>query len=592
MSVNVDPSVSLLISRIRNADPDSHSELMMYEMKKMAARSHKDDDNLKVEIWKKLYLQSRGMEVDPLDFVKASASHSLPLKRMGYQGLLESPDFARQLVLMPNTLSKDLETERCANEALIFISNIHDKAQVLIETAHKIKIPREGEHLYSKSLIAKSKYSDVLLFSMASSKEIHLLVKLQIALDKHLVSTIKTNDIEFLRSTIFGTKSPFTKLKVLQTLYKAFPSGRLILDGKLVEFLRNLAVLPPKRAKKQIEVGLAIEATKLLIVSGNLCERVEEFVFRLLNSENMNSRYLGLKIVSEYKIISEIAINRVMELGIWRKTYLDALIELIDESNYKTIYRRVGELAVGDISKKKEVLDCEKSASRVVRRLCDFGDQEFICRALYENPKLYSYARKKNLLIREQSRGLFNMILRQDNSDYFPMVYDLFPTKVKSHDKISSLCLRHLNVLINSQKDEDSRVFEHLVDFMCSNGDVALNRQMIRDVLGSIDPDSKARFCQKLISGILFFNIVLPTKLLHIRGEVFAEYAINRESAEISYPSFIKNVGVLGMDPISERREENKVIKTYEIGLRTEMVIVAVDQGRQHKKTVRIEQIP
>jgi hypothetical protein len=85
---------------------------------------------------------------------------------------------------------------------------------------------------------------------------------------------------------------------------------------------------------------------------------------------------------------------------------------------------------------------------------------------------------------------------------------------------------------------------------------------------------------------------VLPTKLLHIRGEVFAEYAINRESAEISYPSFIKNVGVLGMDPISERREENKVIKTYEIGLRTEMVIVAVDQGRQHKKTIRIEQIP
>lgn len=588
MLANVDPSVTLLISKVRRAEPCSRFELMIQEMKKMAARGNKDDDI--IDIWKKLYLLSKGAKINPLDFVKASASSNLLLKKMGYQGLLE-PDCAKHLVLMPNTLSKDLEAERYASEALAFLSNINDESRALAETALKIKVPSEDSDIYSKSIVAKSKYADELLFSMVSSNESHLFVKLQIVLDKHLVPMIKSDDVEFLKSTIFSTESPFTKLKILQTLYKAFACGKLALGENLVRLLKNMIILPPKRAKKQIEIGLAIEATKLLIVSGNVCDEVEEFVFRLINSENTNSQHLGFKIISKYKIIPETAINRIMELGVSRKMYLDSLFELVSRSNYNIIHRRIGELAITDISNREDTLCHERSIDRIMGRLCEFGDQEFVCRALYENPRLYNYVKKKSLFIPEQSKSLFNMILHKDNSDYFPMIYDLFPAKIRSCEEISSLCLRHLSILANIQKDESNDVLDHLIDFMCVNGDIASNRQMILDVLSSATQVIKTSFFQKLISSVLLFNMVLPDKLFHIRDGIFVEYSIGKRFVEIRYPYFIKDVRVLVMDFVCEKKEGGKIIKRYEIGARREMEVVVIDQGTYYRKRVWIKNL-
>lgn len=572
----MDP-VSLLISKVRSADSANILELMTYEMKKMAAARKKDGSSYRTEVWKKLYLQMKGAEVNPMDFLKATAELDPVLKRMGYQGLLRSrcTDY---LVLMPNTLSRDLEAKTYADEALTFLCNIHDKHQVLAGIAFKAETSEDDENLYSKAIIAKSKYTDALPFAIASSKEIHLLVKLQVVLDRGTPQTMEDGDAEFLKSAVFDVKSSFTKLKILQALRKMVVEGT-VLNERLIRLLKDVIAIPFRR---HIDIGLAIEAARLLMLSRDLCGNAEDLVSRLVNSENVNCQHLGFKLVSEYKIIPDAAIARIIELGMLRKVHVDALMELVDSSNYKTIYKRIRGL-VNSIP----CASCYRgSLDQVIYRLCDFGDQEFICKVLYENPKVYSYVKKKNLLIKEQSKRLFDRILYQENSDYFPMVYDLFPTRSRHHYGASALCLRHLNILINEQRKESIMKVDYLLDFMCINGNITSNRQMILDAFELFITKMNASLIEKLISGVLLFNIILPTKLLHIRDAIFIEYAVEEKLIKIQYPTSVEGAWVTGAIIVKEEEIDGKIAKSYEMESRREMVIVVIDQGIQYKKHV------
>ena len=90
-----------------------------------------------------------------------------------------------------------------------------------------------------------------------------------------------------------------------------------------------------------MDIALILEAMKLLVVIGHKFNKVEEFIFRLLNSKNTNSRFLGFRYAVQLKILPEVVISRVFELGIDKKVYFDSLLKLIDASNFKVIYQKL-----------------------------------------------------------------------------------------------------------------------------------------------------------------------------------------------------------------------------------------------------------
>jgi len=69
------------------------------------------------------------------------------------------------------------------------------------------------------------------------------------------------------------------------------------------------------KALKQIDIAYRWSRGKLLLESGNFCEKAEGFIFRLIASDNPNSRFLAFNFVARYGVFTELAIERIVKLG-------------------------------------------------------------------------------------------------------------------------------------------------------------------------------------------------------------------------------------------------------------------------------------
>lgn len=566
MSSNVEPAVSLLISEFRKIPAESKKSMFLLELKNMAAKGQGSDECIAQTLWKKLYLLSIGAKISTLDFVKGCGFPNLPIKRIGYQGIAMSKS-SKTLFLLQNTVQKDIENELFCPDALIFISNVLDTNEIFKYIANKLILPSENSKHFAKYLVSISKYDSNRFFEMRSEKEINLYVKLQIISDQELEHKLTPPGIEYLVHSLNKTNCPYTRLKIMQILHNLVKAQKYTLNENTVTNLKTYVFGPNTRSKKQIEIGTCIQAIRLLLISSNDYDRINELVLSLINSKSLNSRYLGLKLAVEFKINQEITISKLIELGIKREMCFNFLFQLIDSKSYKFVYQNLEFLKECDQLTPEAVNKTEKDVLKLIKRSCDFGDQEFICKALYEHPKLYFNIRNGKLLSRDQCKGFFKMLLEESDMNYYLMIYDLFPVKNTSEKLVSEIAKKHLENLIQLDDPNVFLVIENLFTFLCLQGSPTINRKVCLEVLNHEYLKIKDhRTFNKVIDGIGLFNLVLDSKMIHVENNEFVEYFVDSD-LEINYPqNLVRNnkISVTGANKRCSTIENNIVKEIYE----------------------------
>ncbi|KAM0681591.1 hypothetical protein GINT2_000104 [Glugoides intestinalis] len=573
MTITTDPSVSFFISKVRSAKKQAQASIILNELKNMAAKDEQDVNVAAKHLWKKLYILTLGIDNNIFDFIKACGSTSLLVKRLGYQGLCIG-NSQKYLFLLQNILQKDLEDQRIVLDALTFLSNINDDKKVLGDIISRIQVDQQRINVYSRYLVVKCKYEDTPFFSVISSNEKLLFLKLQLILDQKLYNNIEEADVSWLKTKLSKTKCSFIKMKILQLFQQLHTISKITIDDPLCRQLKGLLIQNTEKSKKQIEIAIAIESIKLLVLAKQARDRVEEFIFRLISSKHNNSRFIGFKCAKAFKIIPEVVISKIFELGIDKKLYHNTLLSLINQTTFKTIYQKL-------MAMKKKILDLEITQGaqselflKLLERICEFGDQEFIYKILLDSPELYDFVSHRNLIVKEQCKEFFKLILKQETIKHFPMIYDLFPTKIKSLDTTAELGKKHLAILVNNIKVNNIEYFHMLVDFLCMHGDPELNRGYLLETLKkefsrvSVENEQPCNFTEYqnlqdlLFCGIEAFNIVsIADMLLYVGRRTFMKYRINNEKLTIELPNNCEILSVKGKNPVVDFLEIDSTIK-------------------------------
>lgn len=508
MILDTDPSVSLFITDLKKIKNEFNYEYILNELKKISA---KEDELSIVGLWKRLYVLNKFGIANSLDFIKACADPSISIKRLGYQGviLLNS---TKNFILMQNSILKDSGNPRFLPEVLTFIGNLNDEEKIMSEVVERIPKPPEFTTAYLKYLIVKSKYENTLFFSLISDTEIKLFVKLQIVLDNNLESQIDQKDISWLKLKFQSIKCIFTKTKTIQLLKRLYMISKIDVDIGFIQSIRSFLIHPTTKSKRQIEVALALECIQFLIITRNFPERVEEFIFRLINSENPNSRFLGLKYACMHNLMPEIQISKIFEIGAQKKICFDILMKLINKKNAKIVYHKSNQSKIEFNTFKK-----------IIERLCDFADNELILKILLEHPEIYEDMKNKNKIHKEQVGDFFKLVVKKDSPKYFRLIYDLFPVKTKSDLTVAELGTKHFLKLMVSP--EYMHLLDPLIDFLCITGSAEMNRKYLLDVVES----TKQSIFYRSIEA---FNMVLNEKLIFVGETGFIKYQIENISED------------------------------------------------------------
>lgn len=577
MTVNVDPCVSLMISKFRNATNVSQKEVMLCELKKLCSSPKIDNYSLKFEVWKKLYLLYHGLPLNPIDFVNAATNAELFIKRMGYQGL-QCYQRSKHCILMIQTVLKDMDNDKNHNEALIFLGNFNDRYHVLQDCYIKCKIMPENSKLHCKSLVVKSKNNETIPFLIQSSKDSSLYTKLQIIIDRDCINFLKENDMIYLKSKLLDLKCDFTKLKILQIFIKKCENGYTEIDVEIINVLKTMISLPKKKTKKQIELALALESAKLLITTKNICENLEEFIYRLISSENINSRFLGFKIISKYSIIPEIAINRIFELGIHENVNADTLCNLICKENAEIIYEKIIESSYNGISNRKDLYNYEHNLTKCLLKICKVCNEKLYVKVLFEYPQIYHMTKNNIVLSKESTKKILDLIIGSTDIRYFSIIYSLFISKPKYIDKIPSICSAHLKILQEGYLLSDLNALDELIDFLSAFGDVYSNRELFRShITDTLFQNSKDIYLI-MVERLLRFNIVLNNKIIHIRDNILVEFILEDNSCTLEYEPLADGTYIFEMNPVSEFKYNKKTILTYKWNTKSERAIIIFNQ--------------
>lgn len=545
MVIYVDPAISTLVAEIRGLEAGLQTRRIERERKCIALRESKENDFTYFNVWKRLFFQLRGVGVSELEFVKASASVDRRIKKGGYLGLMfiERP---KHTLLMTNTILKDLENDAASGDALIFLSNCNDTNNKIPEVAGQIKQFSEKESNYSRSIVAKCKLKKEYQFSLTSGNDAVLLTKLQILLDGCQGDSLCENDTLYIKDRIYAAKCKFLTLKLIQLYLVLHRTGKLVVTERLFEHLKNAVVSPSTKAMKQVDIAISLESCRLLFESGNFCEKAEGFIFRLINSDNPNSRFLAFNFAVKYGVFAELVVERIIRLGAHDLFHLEILKALINRSNYRRVYHQREEIMhyvlKGDIDFDK----AEHVSQNLLVRIAELSDFEFLCKVLCENPGIYKKIRNRNLLVMDQTRPLFRSIVLKDEIEYFLLIYDIMPSKTNDSGMVASLALRHLGALTSGHIDDNKlELLDSLFDVLCIYGDIGENRKLVLEAFQkALCRHAEHGLTEALLSGLLLFNLVLSPKYIYAGAGLFVEYHMGNEQITIRHADRVESVEV------------------------------------------------
>lgn len=539
MVTRVDPLLAMLISSLRELPAPERHRMMLSERRKILSSSKSDPCVKYSNILKSIYMGMLSCGANEIDFLNACESDVLRIKTVGYLGMMMM-ESNEHVIMMINTIMKDLGRKETRNDALTAICNLRDDNMVLRELSKYICPKSRTDLFHEKSLVALSRLNPEAKMSVVGQDEGEIYIKIQIVLDLFVNTgelSFTENDILFLNSLFIRSTNPFLRVKLLQ-LFKVFCSKNLlVLENDLLSSIEALIISSRDKIRPQVEIALAIEAAELMLDMNRSNARVEALVFRLIESPNPNSRYFGLRMVRRYKIHKDIAIDRCVKVGMHDKDCLRTLVSLVNKNSCKAIQRRREEMVfyMENAGASRQTINTALVAvfSKIVQHMRD----EFLIKTYQEIPELCLKIPFDRNIPREHALKLFNRICVTVNTRYFPLVYQLLSSGARNGEFYSLMFERHLNILvIKRDKEQERDTLIRLLDCILSFGIVERNRDILiskyQDIVGE---NNVSDVLDLILNTIYLMNAKLRKQVLNIVGGCFMYFSVCRERNEITF---------------------------------------------------------
>lgn len=524
----------MLISSLRGLSAREREGRILREKRKIASSRETEPHVRHSNILKSIYMRLLSHRVSEIDFLNACESDVLRIKSAGYLGLM-AMDSDEYVIMAINTIMKDLGKRETRNDALTAICNLGNDGLALSNLASHVCPNGKGD-FHKKALVAFFRLNPDAKVSVVGQDPSEVYVKAQIMVDASSRTgaiDLTENDVLFLVSLFIKSNDPFLKIKLLQVFGILHSKGLLALDRNLLNAIDAVVIPSRDKARLQVEIALAIEAVELLLKTGHPTPKADAFVLRLIESQNPNSRYFGLRMARRYKVHREIAIDRCIKLGLHRDLCLRTLVSLVAKGNHRSVYKRKEEIIFYMEKEGAAKQTVNMALATVFSKLAQYAKDDLLVRMYQEVPEVclrtcFDKNVPKNCMLK-----LFNKISVTVNSRYFPLIYQLMQPGMKNEEFYSMIFERHLNILvIKASKGQELATLSRLLDCMLSFGIPSRNCDILvskyREVAGE---DDSEQVLDMFLNTIYLLNPRLEAQAIHVASGCFIFFSLPGEHA-------------------------------------------------------------
>lgn len=525
MTNRANTSLNIFISDLRTARKDDFITKILIEKRRL----FNTKDISYTRVLTMIYFILHDIEIDPLDFVKACASEDHNIKKAAYLGLTLCKS-NNLLILTVNTLMNDLKSLEMRESALNFLCNINISERIYDDLGDFICISSNMDRNITKSVIAKDKLCNLSNLNVVGNPDSLVYVKLQLILDKmnHIDNfTLMDNDIMFLVSIYPTVKCPYLKVKLIQLYRKLHDIKKLNVKPTFYTEIENDVMSPSESVKPTIMIALSVEITELFLLTAKTTTKIEHFLYRLIDSKNPNSRFIGFRLAKKYGKLIDKIIDRSIKLGLHNSFYKNSLLELLNKKNFMEVYKRKEEIRFS-MDKNNVGYDLSKEILfEVFLKMLNYGNDEFIKKVYIENPEL-SFKQNITSKICENSRmELFTALMAKQSVHNFHLIYCLMPTNMKNKEFYEEIFCTHLDIILKKRYNFKSQVIDKLIYTFCKFKDLTFYRNTLKEkyiemynMKGSYDT------LHTLLTGIYLMNTKSKTKVVNFFEDKFLTYKI------------------------------------------------------------------
>lgn len=598
MTVRVDPLLASLISSLRELPVSERENMILSERRRILSSTESKPYIKYSNILKLVYIRLLSYRVGGIDFLNACESDVPRIKTAGYLGMMAMED-AEYVVMMINTIIKDLGRTETRNDALTAICNLGDVA-VLSELARRVCPNAKDDPFHKKVLVAFYRLNPGAKVSVVGQDPDEIYVKVQVLIDLSPETGaigLTENDVLFLTSLFMKSDNAFLRVKLLQLFRILRQRGQLRLDREFLDSIEATIIPSRDKIRPQIEIALAIEAVEFLLDADRNSSRIEAFVFRLIESQNPNSRHFGLQIARRYRIHREVAIDRCIKTGLHDRECLRALAAFVNRANHKSIYKRKDEMVfyMERANAGRRVVN--EALATVFSKVVQYARDDFLVRIYQEFPEICMKIPFDRNIPKDHVLKLFNKICITVNSRYFPLIYQLLQSNARNDEFHSLVFEKHLNILVierNRNKELDTLI--RLLDNMLVFGMPGQNRDILVAKYREIArEDNVCEVLDLMLNTIYLLNARLLEKVVNVYGEHFIHYSVCSEKNEVSLthrPAEIQIQRVFNKETeftrIREDISDSITTATYSIGSHRELNVETLADNACHVVNLEI----
>ncbi|KAI5148216.1 hypothetical protein ENBRE01_0176 [Enteropsectra breve] len=494
---HMDAPLYSFITIIRNLK-GNHHEFYHMEKKKIAQEQYEKRGIYSDIGARLLFLQLKGAEISNLGFVDAICSKCPDAKQIGYLGMLFSgnPDYS---VLAAETLSRDMANEKNRAQALSFFCNFRPNISLFHGILSKHEEACQNDPAY---IIAKYKQTPKSTISLSDACGSHMYIKLQILCDSSSFENLNIEETEAFLSGLSQIKCKQTLVKALDVLLKIHSSTPIILGEEHVLFLSSL-ILGSSSHFKQTEIAVALQGCAVLAAAGHFGCSAEAFIYRLLDSANPNSRFIGLNFIRKTKVMQHLALERMCRHELKMGDF-DLFLEIISSENYRVIFKRKDEIIFMLL---RDNADAEAAQYKIHAFLCAVFaacDAELRCKLLFEHPEIHSSV-KEHFRDPQIQRMLLRAVRSSHKPSYFQIIYDYEDFANLEDEKLEAMLLRYLNLALatNTAEPLSLEILERIADLSCMYGNASQNKNLVGSYFETFPMERVSLRQQSTINSIL-----------------------------------------------------------------------------------------
>lgn len=488
---------------------DELDKFCLNELTTMRRNEKTDLENEEVDIFKKLCIVYFKYDVEAIEFVKYLASNNVIVQKYACHGLMLLKN-NKIPVLLHSIMIKNIKNGKNFLEQLNLVCHYSKKQfdfgpflDEIVNLNNEFVENQINRH-QGKFLLAKSIYSDSNnLINIVQSDKKLLFIKLQLILINN--KKLSENDFLFILSQLYAEENIFTLVKMLEVIYKNMKETEIFMeilkeDKRFICFLKESIIKQNERKMKQIYLSLSFISCAILKLLNNFTDEAEVFVYRMLNSENDNSKISGMNFCYKHNVLIDLLIKQCIvfykKLSYARTT----LFNLVSEENSTNIYMKTEEFASEEL-----LLQIYKKST----------DPLLHHKILFEHPEIFQQLPKKLTT----NISIDDMVAASENILHFDIIYN--NAQHLSNNEIAALIENHIEIVLIKNIKENTNLITNLFIFACKHGDIEMNRHILLKYVTDINNIV-------LIPNILLFNMVLNEKYAYINNQLIPYYSNNK----------------------------------------------------------------